>query len=157
MQSVSPEPTPSGTATPGSAAPTPGAGGTPSGPASAPATEAPAAAGANALLTITIQQDATADPVQYTLECVDGESGSATTLPDAGNACAALARLGTEFFTARPDKDVICTQQYGGPQTASITGELDGTPVLAAFSLTDGCQISRWNSIQDILGAPGAL
>ena len=69
---------------------------------------------------------------------------------------ATLTRLGTSFFTARPDKDVICTQQYGGPQTASITGELNGTPVVGSFSLTDGCQISRWNSATDLLGAPGA-
>ena len=148
MQPSTPEPT--SPATP--------PGGTPSASPSAPGTSAPpAATGTNALLTITLQQDAAAEPLQYTLECVDGTPGPATTLPGAEDACAALARLGTDFFTARPDKDVICTQQYGGPQTASITGDLDGTSILATFSLTDGCQISRWTSIQDILGAPGAV
>lgn len=125
--------------------------------ATPPTAEAPpAASGTSALLTISIRQDASAEPVQYVLECVAGVPGPASTLPGAEAACAALARLGPRFFTAKPDKDVICTQQYGGPQTASIAGELDGTPVLASFALTDGCEISRWNSARDILGAPGA-
>ena len=159
------EPSPPGTTAPGT--PAPGGGATPSAPPSAAPTSAPPpsagastppeAAGTGALLTVTLQQDAEAEPAQYVLECVDGAPGPATTLPGAENACTALTRLGTGFFTALPNKDVICTQQYGGPQTASITGTLDGTSVLAAFSLTDGCQISRWTAAQDILGAPGAL
>ncbi|OUM43416.1 SSI family serine proteinase inhibitor [Arthrobacter sedimenti] len=132
----------------GTSAPTPEGSPVPTAP--------PAASGTTALLTISLQQDASAEPVQYVLECVDGVPGPASTLPGAEAACTALARLGTEFFTARPDKDIICTQQYGGPQTASITGTLNGTSILASFALTDGCEISRWNRVQDILGAPGA-
>lgn len=136
--------------TPGPDTPTPPEGG------AGPVSEAPSAPSVgSALLTISIAQDASADPVQYVLECVDGAPGPASTHPDAATACAALGRLGVEFFTARPNKDVICTQQYGGPQTASIIGDVDGTPVLAAFALTDGCEISRWRTAQDILGTPG--
>jgi hypothetical protein len=131
-------------------------------PTTAPATGAttdpatgPAASSTNAMLTITLQQDASAEPVQYVLECVDGVPGPASTLPGAEAACARVGELGADFFTARPDKDVICTQQYGGPQTAGIIGEIDGTSVLAAFALTDGCEISRWDAVRDILGAPG--
>jgi hypothetical protein len=94
--------------------------------------------------------------VQYVLECVDGIPGPASTLPNAAAACARLGEVGAQFFTARPNKDVICTQQYGGPQTASITGDIDGTSVVAAFALTDGCEISRWDRVKDILGTPGA-
>lgn len=123
---------------------------------SSPTASAPPAASAtSAALTITVRQDAAAEPVQYVLECVDGAPGPASTLPGAEAACAAVAKLGAEFFTARPNKDIICTQQYGGPQTASISGEINGTPVLAAFALTDGCEISRWDRVRDILGAPG--
>ncbi|MBG6224988.1 hypothetical protein IWX63_001553 [Arthrobacter sp. CAN_A2] len=144
-----------------SAAPSPAPGPATSAPPAAstpPATSAPSgpSASTNAMLTISIRQDDASDPVQYVLECVDGTPGPATTLPDADAACATLTRIGTAFFTARPNKDVVCTQQSGGPQTASITGELDGTSVLASFALTDGCQISRWNSVKDLLGAPGA-
>ncbi|WP_394251192.1 SSI family serine proteinase inhibitor [Arthrobacter pityocampae] len=146
----------------GSAAPSP-ASSTPPASNPEPSTPTPAtppasgpAASTNALLSISVQQDASSEPVQYVLECVDGVPGPATTHPNADAACASLARLGTAFFTARPRKDVVCTQQYGGPQTASITGELDGTAVTGSFALTDGCQISRWNSAKDLLGAPGA-
>jgi hypothetical protein len=127
-------------------------------PTTAPTTDpatGPAASTTNAMLTITLQQDASAEPVQYVLECVDGVPGPASTLPGAEAACARVGELGADFFTARPDKDVICTQQYGGPQTAGIIGEIDGTSVLAAFALTDGCEISRWDAVRDILGAPG--
>ena len=140
MQSSTPDP---------SSAPTATADSSPT--ASAP----PAASATSAALTITVRQDAAAEPVQYVLECVDGAPGPASTLPGAEAACAAVAKLGAEFFTARPNKDIICTQQYGGPQTASISGEINGTPVLAAFALTDGCEISRWDRVRDILGAPG--
>lgn len=155
MQSSTPQPSPTGTPT-ANGSPTPPA---PSAPPAAPtdAPSTPAAAGDNALLTISLQQDAGAEPVQYVLECVDGAPGPASTLPGAEAACAALARLGTAFFTAQPNKDVMCTQQYAGPQTASITGDFNGTSVLASFALTDGCEISRWDRARDLLGAPGTL
>ncbi|WDF33668.1 SSI family serine proteinase inhibitor [Arthrobacter agilis] len=148
VQSATPQPSPS--SAPASPTPPPA-----SAPASASASASASAPASNALLTISIKQDAAAEPAQYVLECIDGAPGPATTLPGADAACARLSELGAQFFTARPNKDVICTQQYGGPQTASITGEIDGTSVLAAFALTDGCEISRWNSVRDILGAPG--
>lgn len=149
-------PTPDDSAAPGPApsSPAPSAPSSPA-PSAPPASTAPPAASTNALLTVSVQQDASSDPVQYVLECVDGVSGPASTHPNADAACATVARLGTAFFTARPNKDVVCTQQYGGPQTGSITGEIDGTSVAGAFALTDGCQISRWTSVQDLLGAPG--
>lgn len=156
MQSSTPQPSPTGTPT-ADGSPTPPAPSAtpPATPTDAPST--PAAAGDNALLTISLQQDAGAEPVQYVLECVDGAPGPASTLPGAEAACAALARLGTAFFTAQPNKDVMCTQQYAGPQTASITGDFNGTSVLASFALTDGCEISRWDRARDLLGAPGTL
>ena len=142
-----PEPTDADPATPSS---------TPSATTGSTPTPPPAASGTSGSLTVSIAQDASTEAVRYTLECVDGAPGPSTTLPNADAACAALGRLGTKFFTAKPNKDVICTQQYGGPQTASITGELNGTTIRASFALTDGCQISRWKQASDILGAPGA-
>ncbi|KQO02891.1 hypothetical protein ASF21_00575 [Arthrobacter sp. Leaf234] len=156
VQSATPQPSPSSGApepTPAPSAPATGPTTPPTRPATAPATTA---WGTNARLTISFKQDAAAEPVQYVLECVDGTPGPASTLPDAEAACSRLGELGAQFFTARPNKDVICTQQYGGPQTASITGDIDGTSVVAAFALTDGCEISRWDRVKDILGTPGA-
>ncbi len=150
MQSPTPSSAPSA-----SGAPSGSASAAPSAPPSSTPDASPVDSLVNAMLTISMWQDASAEPVQYVLECVDGAPGPASTLPDAEAACAALDRLGVEFLTARPNKDIICTQQYGGPQTASITGDVNGTSVRAAFALTDGCEISRWKTAQDILGAPG--
>lgn len=56
-------------------------------------------------------------------------------------------------FEPVPD-DVACTQIFGGPQTARVTGTLRGTPVDARFSRTDGCEIARWDAVAALLG-PG--
>jgi hypothetical protein len=70
--------------------------------------------------------------------------------PDPDVACAVLAELGAEAFAA-PPKDLACTEQYGGPETASVTGTVDGEPVLATFDRTDGCAISRWDALGPVL------
>ncbi|WP_051476821.1 SSI family serine proteinase inhibitor [Arthrobacter sp. Br18] len=125
---------------------------------STPSPADPSAPGAQAstLLTVEIRQSDTAEPVRYVLECSSATPGPNTTLPNAEEACATVASLGASFFNALPDRNVACTQQYGGPQTASITGTVDGTQILASFALTDGCEISRWNAVRSILGTGGA-
>ena len=47
--------------------------------------------------------------------------------------------------------DGICTQQFGGPQPATVTGTVDGDQVDATFSRTDGCEISRWDALDAVL------
>ena len=39
----------------------------------------------------------------------------------------------------------MCTEIYGGPQTATVTGTFRGEPVSAEFSRTNGCEIARWD------------
>ena len=52
----------------------------------------------------------------------------------------------------------MCTQQYGGPQVAVVTGTFHGRPVHSRFSLTDGCEIARWRSMAPLFGGtPGIL
>lgn len=118
-------------------------------------TPQPSPATGGTRLVILLQESAEAEPVEYILECIDGRPGPETTLPNGAAACELVAALGPKFFTARPDKNLICTQVYGGPQTARITGTIDGNVVRARFARTDGCEISRWNAVQGILGAGG--
>ncbi|WP_049822136.1 SSI family serine proteinase inhibitor [Arthrobacter sp. H41] len=125
-------------------------------PSPAPSSSVPSADSAT-LLTVEIRQSETAEPVGYVLECSGDTPGPNTTLPNATQACATVQRLGADFFNALPDANVACTQQYGGPQTASISGTVDGTQVRARFALTDGCEISRWNAVRSILGSGGAV
>jgi hypothetical protein len=44
-------------------------------------------------------------------------------------------------------KDVFCTQIYGGPQEALVTGTYAGAKVWARFNRRDGCQTDRWNRV----------
>ncbi len=83
----------------------------------------------------------------YALTCLP-EGGDH---PDAKGACAAVATSGAEAF-GPPPKNQMCTEQYGGPQTASVTGTLNGEPVTATFSRTDGCEIGRWEAMSALFG-----
>jgi hypothetical protein len=69
---------------------------------------------------------------------------------DPAAACAALDRAG-EVNLAPVAKDQMCTQIYGGPQTARITGTWRGKAVDARLSRGDGCEIARWDALVGLL------
>jgi hypothetical protein len=79
-----------------------------------------------------------------------GQSGPArvSTLhcPSAAPACGRLgAPSGNPFAPTPPG--TMCTQIYGGPQEALVTGTFGGRRVWARFSRRNGCEIARWNRI----------
>ncbi len=113
------------------------------------APSAPAGGDSGTSLTITVLASPDAQPESWTLTC-DPAGG---THPDAAGACAALAAADDPFKPA--SKEGACTQIYGGPQTATVTGTYEGTPVDASFSRTDGCEISRWDAIAPTLVSAG--
>ena len=64
-------------------------------------------------------------------------------------ACRALMNL--------PDRvgaDQACAMIYGGPETASVTGEVSGRRVDERFSRNNGCEIDRWRRAAALLAAP---
>ena len=65
------------------------------------------------------------------------------THPDPQAACRALEANGAAALPPVP-KDKACTQIYGGPETATVTGTWKGQRVMSRFARNDGCQISRW-------------
>jgi hypothetical protein len=77
----------------------------------------------------------------WTLRC--GPAGG--TLPQAAQACRRLAALDDPFAPV-PD-DAVCTQVYGGPQTARVTGRFRGRPVWVRFGRGNGCEIARWRRV----------
>jgi hypothetical protein len=77
----------------------------------------------------------------WTLKCPSGG-----TLPNPAAACRKLAATDKPF--APVPKNVACTEVYGGPQVAQVSGTFEGKPVNARFSRTDGCQIARWNKVR---------
>ncbi len=43
--------------------------------------------------------------------------------------------------------DQACTEIYGGPGKATVTGTLDGAAVDATFTRSNGCEIARWEKM----------
>ena len=85
----------------------------------------------------------------WTLTCVGFVEG---THPQAEAACAHLAGL-DDPFAPLPD-DVACTEQFGGPETAHVTGRWDREPVDLELARTDGCFITQWDSLVPLLPPP---
>lgn len=79
---------------------------------------------------------------KYSLQC----NPVAGTLPHRAAACRKLLALSAPF--APTPKNVACTEIYGGPQRALVTGRLRGRLVRAHFSRKDGCEIDRWNRVR---------
>jgi len=96
-------------------------------------------------LIVTVTPQPGAAPVRWTL--TDDPPGG--NHPDPAAACAALAAARRPFDPV--PRDAVCTQQWGGPQTATIEGTWRGRPVRARYSRTDGCEISRWNALAPVL------
>ncbi|MFC8506291.1 SSI family serine proteinase inhibitor [Streptomyces sp. NPDC057411] len=86
----------------------------------------------------------------FRLECGGTPGG---THPAAENACKRLDQLasaGGNPFAPVP-ADQMCTQQYGGPATAHITGSWQGRTVDARFTRANGCEIDRWENLRPVL------
>jgi hypothetical protein len=105
-------------------------------------------------LTVTYAENSAkpADKVVWMLRC-DPAGG---TLKRPGVACRRLDAGGRALF-APVRKDEICTQIYGGPQTALVVGTVDGRRVWARFQRRNGCEIARWNRLSPWLLPPGGV
>jgi hypothetical protein len=104
-------------------------------------------------LTITLTESPGAAPRTFRLVADGSTPAAESTLPDSAAALAAVELHGQKIFFALPDPKRVCTQQYGGPQIAVVTGWFHGQEVNAAFSRTDGCEISRWQALAPLFGA----
>jgi hypothetical protein len=94
-----------------------------------------------------------ADRVTWTLRC----NPAGGTLARPAVACRKLALGGSRMFAPLP-RDIVCTEIYGGPQVARVVGLVRGKRVWATFSRTNGCHISRWNSVSPwLLPRGGAM
>jgi hypothetical protein len=119
-----------------------------SGGGAQPTTDSPGPAADDAL-SITVDQGDGREPERYTLVCA-GEQPS--THPDAQAACGHLGGLADPF--APIPADAVCTEIYGGPQTARITGTWRGQPVDLELSRANGCAIAQWDSLGPVLPGP---
>lgn len=116
----------------------------------------PAAAANEAPADLTIAfSDGTGATMTWHLTCAP-EGGDH---PDPAKACSVLTEHAQTALLAPQDR--ICTQpdpsdhpnasNYGGPQTAQVTGTWQGQPVDTRLIRTDGCQIARWDTLVGVL------
>ncbi len=78
----------------------------------------------------------------WTLRC--GPPGGS--LPQRASACARLAKLDRPF--APIPKDTVCTELYGGPQEAVVSGRFDGRRIWVLLRRRNGCEIGRFEGLR---------
>ena len=100
-------------------------------------------------LTVQVDRGDGTGPERWTLDC---EQPADSTHPDAEAACAALEALDDPFAPLPADQ--MCTEQYGGPQEALVTGAWKGSKVDLTVRRTNGCEIAQWDSLLPLLPAP---
>jgi FlaG/FlaF family flagellin (archaellin) len=102
-----------------------------------------------ALADLTVTVDADGDGAEKarsaTVKCASAQDS---------DTCRAVDGMGAKTFAPVGD-NVACTQQYGGPETATVTGTLHGEAIDAKFSRVNGCEISRWEQATPLLEAAG--
>lgn len=103
--------------------------------ASPPATE----------LSVALTADDGGQPQRWTLTCEPAGGDH----PDPEQACRDLAQEPMPFAPLTPDD--VCTQVYGGPQTAVVRGTYRGEPVSLELSRTDGCRTAQWDRLGAVL------
>lgn len=102
-------------------------------------------------LTVSVKPGRGKDERTYTLTC-DPPGGDH---PDPAAACRTLDRLDDPFAPVPPN--AMCTEIYGGPQTATVTGTFRGETVNAHFARTNGCEIDRWDKHLGLLVEKGGV
>ncbi len=88
--------------------------------------------------------------VEYRVTCL-GDTATITGDPDGVDgpgACTVLARPEVaQRLVDGPPTQRACTEIYGGPDTATITGTLDGAAVDTVVDRTNGCGIAEWDDL----------
>lgn len=96
-------------------------------------------------------------PRTATLSC-DGSKGKGTGYlaekVAADSACSLVIGPGRKRLVSGPVGGA-CTQQYGGPEQATITGSIQGDRINTKVARSDGCGIADWELLTPLVGAPG--
>ena len=90
------------------------------------------------------------ETIEFRLSCL---GDTATVTPedveiDEQAACLALANSDVVArLVEGPPTDEVCSEEYGGPDVATITGTIDEQQVDTTVDRTDGCGISDWGEL----------
>ena len=108
--------------------------------------DTPTGGGTQLEITLWPAGEGNSDPVTTTLTC--GPAGGG--LVDPAAACEALSGVARASLDPVPT-DLMCTEIYGGPEQAQVSGTLDGDAVDAQLSRVNGCEIHRWEALSAVL------
>jgi hypothetical protein len=64
--------------------------------------------------------------------------------------CETARRL-AGFLAKQPPRDRVCTQIFGGPETAHVRGTIGDRRIDRRFSKTNGCEIADWQRAEALL------
>ena len=111
-------------------------------------------ASVDTVLDVALYPDGNTLGSRYTLECSDGRAIGESQAPDPTAACEAIKENPQILAPQRP-ADRMCTEIYGGPDRAVVTGTHDGEQVTTEFIRTNGCHIAEWDALDALLGQGG--
>jgi hypothetical protein len=116
----------------------------------AQSTDAPGGSRVTTELEIHYEHVAAGIDQTYTVSCTDASSdvsGDAVDV-DADAACEALREPAVvERLTQGPPQDQVCTEIYGGDDTAEIEGTIGDRSVDTVADRTNGCAIDTWDEL----------
>ncbi|MGH8866902.1 MAG: SSI family serine proteinase inhibitor [Actinomycetes bacterium] len=95
-------------------------------------------------LTVTVTPSEGASPKKWTLSCDPAEGDH----PHVTKACTALEKAERPF--APVPKGQVCTEIFGGPQVATVTGTWKGEKVSARYTRQNGCEMERWDRVAPV-------
>ena len=123
------------------------------GEADEPAAQRTATTAGKAIELTVVFDDGSGRKTTGTLTCRGADRRAAGALDGRASAAelCAQARGNAELLTSQPDKRRACTQIYGGPETAVVTGTIDGDKVDRRFTRTNGCEIADFRRAAALL------
>jgi hypothetical protein len=99
--------------------------------------------------------DGSGKVAQATLECGDGSAKGGGFLEGRADQHCRDAVALEKLLTTQPPQDQVCTQVYGGPQSARITGTFGAQDVARSLKRTNGCEIEDWKQADALLAPSG--
>ncbi|MDX6586576.1 MAG: hypothetical protein QOI31_1049 [Solirubrobacterales bacterium] len=97
-------------------------------------------------LTVTLDPDGPDGPEEETTDEVSCEEGSEEAV------CQAIAEIDVDAL-GPVSPDTACTELFGGPDTASLEGTIEGEEVDVDLTRANGCEIERFDAAVPLLQA----
>ena len=104
-------------------------------------------------LTVTFSRRPGARSVAH-LRCRGARATADGFLRAVGARACAHARAVSGLLTSGPDPHRACTEIFGGPERALVTGRIGDRRVRRSFKRTDGCEVADWRRAMPLLPRP---